>query len=243
MPDAAHRVAPAVAAAPPLALPGPELAQLARGFAQIFWGWAALWAAGLQLVLDAAGWLTGLMGLAGAAGVLGGAWALTQAQAVGPAWRRYTGNLLVGGVLIAYLSPFAWMWRQAPGEPYLLAHALAWWWAVLAYGVVLNVCLRTLARAADDSGLAWEAVGVGGLQYLLLVGPYTTVVVALVETAQRAGDPLAVLQFILTSRSPLLVFALLMPPALTLALLWSVKDWAFRRLTTPGAPSIVPPAP
>lgn len=248
MPHVAHSLEPAVAGtvadttrakAPTLALPAHELAQLARGLAYSFWGLLALWAAGLEIVLGSAGWLAGGLGLWGAAGVLAGAWALTQAPAVGPAWRRHTGSLLVLGVLIAYLSPFAWMWRQASDSAYLLGQALAWWWAALAYLVVLNACLRALARAGGDQGLVWQTTGVGGAMYLLLVGPYTVVVLALAETARRHGDVLGVAQFLLLQLSPVALFALLTPLALTLSLVWSVKDWAFQRLTTPGAPSIV----
>jgi hypothetical protein len=227
--------------APTLALPAHELVQLARGLAYSFWGLLALWTAGLQTVLASAEWLTGLFGLFGAIGVLAGAWALTQAPSIGPTWRRHTGSLLVLGVLSAYLSPFAWMWRQVPTSAYFLAHALAWWWGALAYLVVLNVCLRSLARASGDRGLVWQATGVGGAAYLLLVGPYTVVVLELTEAAQRHGDSLVVVQFLLTHIHPVALFALLTPLALTLSLVWSVKDWAFRRLTTPGAPSIVEP--
>lgn len=252
MPHVAHSLEPAVArtmadatpaTAPTLALPRHELAQLTRGVAYIFWGLLALWAAGLQIVLASAEWLTGLFGLFGAIGVLAGAWALTQAPSIGPTWRRHTGSLLVLGVLSAYLSPFAWMWRQVPTSAYFLAHALAWWWVALAFLVVLNACLRSLAQASGDRGLVWQATGVGGTTYLLLVGPYTVVVLELAEAAQRHGDSLTVAQFLLTHLHPVALFALLTPLALTLSLVWSVKDWAFRRLTTPAAPPIVPPTP
>jgi hypothetical protein len=166
---------------------------------------------------------------------------LTQAPTIGPAWRRQAGNLLVLGVLVAYLGPFAWMWQQVPESGYFLAHALAWWWMLIAYLVVLSACLRTLARALGDQGLAWQMTGIGAAAYIVLVGPYSIAALALTEIVLRDGDALAGARFLLSHLHPVAVFVLLSPLVLSLSHVWSVKDWAFRRLTTPAPNSIVPP--
>ena len=230
-PDASHSTLPAAAPAP---VPSHELARLAQGFALVFWGTFALLAAAIEVMLAPALRLfPTLIGAAGAAGVCRGAGWLLATPSLGRPWQHRVRGLVISGGLLAYLTPFAWMWRQAPTNRYLFCHALAWTGMCIVYLVLANECVRTFGRAAAHRSLVIQAVLFGLATVLVLLVPFLFMAVALVRLTWGGRDPLEALQFALEHLHPQIVFVLLAPVSLTMSLVWAAKDIALERLTIP----------
>ena len=229
--DASHSTLPAAVPAP---VPSHELACLAQGFALVFWGTFALLAAAIEVMLAPTLRLfPALVGAGGAAGVSRGACWLLATPHLGRAWQCRVRGLVVSGGLIAYLTPFVWMWRQAPTNRYLFCHALAWFGAFIVYLVLANECVRTFGRAGRHRSLVIQAALFGLATVLVLFVPFLIVAAVLVRLTWGGRDPLEALLFSLEHLHPQIVFVLLAPVSLTLSLVWAAKDLALERLTIP----------
>jgi hypothetical protein len=218
------------AAALAVTLPAAQLARLSQGWAYIFWGVLALSGSMLDLLLTTPRIWHGAVFSIGLAGVVAGSWALTQAPGLGRDWQRATRDLLLVGVLVAYLTPFMWMWRQMSGSRYLFGHALAWAGLMQVYLILLNTCLRVFGRQVGDRALVWQAAVFTGIAYLLFAGPFAWLAWNMARAVQDDSDPLAYLQFVLYQVRAWQLFLVLTPVPLTLSLVWSAKAWALDRL-------------
>ena len=220
------------------ALPVADLAELTRGFYFLFWGVLVFVLALLETLVRPVGQpFSVLLLVAGGGGALVGAYRLTQIQALGPAWRVWTRNLLVVTGAVNYLSLFFLMWRQVPANGYLLVHALVFFEMVIGLFGLLCPPVWQLTRAAGRPQLARQCLGFGTAGGLLLVPAGLLIARLLVAATQQGRDPLGVLQLWLVGIPHWLTLGLLLPVALLLSLLWTAKDLALEALRTKTDPT------
>ena len=174
---------------------------------------------------------------AGGLGAVRGAYRLQRVRALGAAWRHQTRALFVASLLAAYLSIFYLLWRQASAEPYLLAHALAFFGMIIVMLGLLCPPVLHLARAAGRRNLGRQCGVFGTVAVGLLVPAYVTVVRTLVTAARQGHDPLLVLQLWLARTSPGAALVILLPVALLLSLVWTAKDLVLKALLAKSAPA------
>jgi hypothetical protein len=230
---------PAVEASPAAAsetillhrLPGADLGRLTMGF--YFWFWGGLlvvialcesFTAFSMRLLDTSALAAGCLGL------FFGARRLHQVQTLGDAWRRRTREALIAAGLLAYLYPFFLMWRRLPANMYLLGHALGFF-AILCFSLTLACQITAVIGRADGRrALVTQSILFGTLAVVVLFPLFALFAQVMILAAREGRDPLSLLQFWLGRTQPWLVFAPLLPFALTLALVWTAKDLALQRL-------------
>ena len=200
-----------------------------------FWFWGALLAV-LALCESFATitvrMLDAVVLAAGCLGLVVGSRRLHQVRAMGESWSRRTREALVAAALLAYLCPIFLMWRRLPANMYLLGHTLAFF-ALLCY-LLTSVCQITAAigRAAGRRALVMQSILFGTLAVVVLFPPFALLAQFMILAARDNHDPLNLVQFWLGRVPPWLVFAPLLPVALTLAPVWTAKDIVLQRLLT-----------
>jgi len=241
-PDGPVAVEATLAPAPLLAqVPTHELAWMVRGLTLTFWGCFALLGAVIEtLLVGAFRPLVAITGVLGAASIAAGAAWLVQPKTVGAHWRRSARALLVTGIATTYLTPFAWMWRQAPLNPYFFWHGVAWAGAFIAHLALINELARAFGRLAGSRSLTWQAIGFGLTVLCVLFIPYLFAARTLGQCLATGYDPIRVIQFRLTHLSPNWLLVVLAPVSLTMSLLWTTKDCVWERLTARPADPILP---
>jgi len=211
------------------------LAQLSLGFYLLFWGLLILIAALTEsLVTTAMRPLSVILIATGGLAMATGAWRLHRVTGLGAPWRKRTRALLITAGLVAYLSLFYIMWRRVPTNGYLLAHVLAFFALLLAAVCLLCLPVMTLARAANQPGLAVQAGAFGTVALVLLAPPLGLVIQRMIEASREGVDPFSLLQFWVEHTAIWITMIFLVPFSLTLSLLWSAKDLVLNHLNAHG---------
>ncbi len=206
-----------------------SLGRLIRGLSALFWGMPVAlivcfhtarspYSIGLGVTppLLCTGWL------------LYGLWLLGGFQPQERVWVKSLDRARVVALINFGISPFLFWWNRMPAQPFFLAMVLLSAFCAVLFLVSLNLVLRRLGAMLPDEGLRIEirqftSLNLNLLTVLLLLG------VIMVVLRLFRGDDLPLWfytarQLLDRSSVVLLVPFLLLPLAMTMALLWKTKE-------------------
>ena len=171
----------------------------------------------------------------GLAGLALAAWQLRASPLPHPEWRRGTFHALVLAALSTYFVPFYDWWIRFPSSLYLAVNMLAMAMAVFLLLNRLNKTVSMLGEALEDETLRLE--GLAGLWISVLTGSIFilwTLVALSMYYAQYGAD---IFPFFLLRDWGV---AMLLPFALTSAVLLKAARRSWQRFGQPVAPSTSP---
>lgn len=220
----------------------PSLGRLVRGLLILFW------AVPLSLVLCVQTARTTLLAGAGIfppvlalALVLHGVWLMAAFQPRERVWMRALDRVRVLALINLGLAPFLYWWRLMPEVTHYQIAVAALAASGLAFLAALNAALRRLVAMLPDETLRLEVrlftnLNLGLLAALALCGVFLRLGPLLESRAD--WPPLLLGLWLHLASAALLVLALL-PVALTMTLLWKIKEAILHSIFHPhnlGAP-------
>jgi hypothetical protein len=203
--------------------PNPELlkslGRLVRGLSALFWGLPLTLLACVQTAKSEWLRLYGIIPPLAATGLLlYGLWLMSSFQPQERVWRIALDRAKLFGLINLGLCPFLYWWNKLPGNPLFLSMVL-----ILAFSSVLflssvNVVLQRLGAMLPDEGLRLN------LRLLIFTFVLALIYVGL-SHLERLPLWLGVLLAVLDRGSFwFLVLLVLLPLAMTMALLWKTKE-------------------
>lgn len=206
-----------------------SLGRLVRGLSALFWGMPIALIVcfhsarspsplgfGVTPPLLCTGWL------------LYGLWLLGGFQPQERVWIKSLDRARMLALINFGISPFLFWWNRMPGQPFFLAMVLLSAFCAVLFLLSLNLVLRRLGAMLPDEGLRIEirqftSLNLNLLSILLLLG------VIMVVLRLFHGDELPLWfymarQILDRSSVLLLVPFLLLPLAMTMALVWKTKE-------------------
>ena len=204
-----------------------SLGQLARGLSALFWGLPA------ALIVSAetakADWLKP-MGFVPALAVNGlilyGLWQMTAFQKSERPWRTALDRALLLALVNLGLCPFIYFHNRLPEQPFFDAAVMVLQLAAVLFLFNLNLVLQRLGAMLPDETLRQETRQFTALNRWLLVALLLFSIAFLVFTqlphpSLPAGK---ILIWLNRTSALLLVFFILLPLAMTMALIWKTKE-------------------
>lgn len=127
------------------------------------------------------------------------------------------------------LAPFLFWWHRLPGERVFLAASLLFFATSLLFLYALNHILHRLTAMLPDEGLREETKFFTNLNRAMLVTivAFIAGLSALQRLAFLPGPILGILDILEQERRWIVTFLLLLPVAMTMALIWKIKDAVF----------------
>ena len=213
-----------------------SLGRLVRGLSALFWGLP------VALLIDVETARTDWLGFLGDAAfvpaVLGGAvlyYGLRQLrdfQKQERIWHQALNRAEVFAVINTGLAPFLFWWHRFPAIPFYIICVVALAFSVLLLLMQINQVLRRLCAMLPDAALREETRIFTTLNIALFLAVFIGLALC-VGLAQAQMLPRAIGRMI-TGDNPrglwLLLFTGLMPLAMTLAILWKIKEVIFMSL-------------
>ncbi len=204
-----------------------SLGHLARGLSALFWGLPA------ALLISAetarADWLKPL-GFLPALAVNGlifyGLWQLSYFQKQERPWRAALDRALLLALVNLGLSPFIYWHNLLPDQPFFNDAVWLLELAAVIFLFNLNLVLQRLGAMLPDETLRLETRQFTAMNRWLLV-ILLLICVAFIAFSQMAQPSLPagrVLSFFNRASAMLLVFFILLPLAMTMALIWKTKE-------------------
>jgi hypothetical protein len=204
-----------------------SLGRLVRGLSALFWG--------LPITLIACfytakgDWLKpfGLVPPLGTTGLLTyGLWQLGDFQKQERVWRAALDRALVFSLINFGLSPFLFWWNRLPANTFFLTMVMVLTLSALVFLGSLNLVLRRLGAMLPDEGLRLETRQFTTLNLNLL---FATLLLALlyIGLGQFYSLPFwlgVVMNVIERGSLWFLILLVLLPLAMTMALLWKTKE-------------------
>ena len=215
----------------PEPLPNPELlpslGRLTRGLSALFWGLPTALIVCFHTAKAEGLKAFGVVPPLASTGLLVyGLWQLGAFQKQERVWRQALDRAMVLGLVICGLSPFLYWWNRMPSKPFFLAMVMLLTLASLLFLSSLNVVLQRLGAMLPEEALRQEIKQFTPVNLNLLFTTLVLVVAYLVlmqldKVPLWLGMVLAVMD-----RASLwfLVLLVLLPLALTMALLWKTKE-------------------
>lgn len=203
------------------------LVRLIQGLYFVFWGLLVTVLVSAESVLLA--WQSSFAEVVLAGGVaitVAGTWRLRQAGfAEHASWRRRTGRLRGLALLLAYFALLFCLWRRAPVNLYLQLNAVGFVATGIALLMMVNRTVTALAAVVGRPQLALESRLFTAANIALLLLPFLAALSYLtVMVVARQTSPLDEFRHLLQRVSLLVGMIVLLPVALTLALVWAAKD-------------------
>jgi hypothetical protein len=204
-----------------------SLGKLARGLSALFWGLPA------ALLISAgtarADWLRPL-GILPALAINGlllfGLWQMTDFQKTERPWRNALDRAKLLGLVNLGLCPFIFWHNQMPGEFFFNAAVMLLELSAVLFLFNLNLVLKRLAAMLPDETLRQETRQFTALNRWLLV-VLLFLAAAFISLAQmpRLSAPVGtLLDWLIHFSDLLLIFFVLLPLAMTMALIWKTKE-------------------
>jgi hypothetical protein len=215
---------------PPLSIR--DRVRLVQGFYSLFFGGLAslVLVAEMTVAMMPRAFSTALCG-ASVVVLLAGAWRLSRVKSLGAEWTQSSRCLLVAAVLLVYLFPFLWAWRQLPRNFYFCCHGLGFLMMLILTMMAMSVSAVTLARALGRKGLTWQMVASLVTAVVVQLAPFFFLAWLLAVGAWRGDDSLMWLQVLVAQLHPFWITLWLLPFTLSLSLVWTAKDIALELLS------------
>jgi hypothetical protein len=147
-------------------------------------------------------------------------------------WRQALDRAKLLGIVNIGLSPFVYWWNKIPGETFFILGMMVMMISGLLFLFNLNQVLQRLAAMLPDETLRMETKLFSNLNLFLLF-----LIVALMAIyyglAQMINLPDFLIYFLIkleSLRHWLLVFLILLPVAMTMTLIWKIKEVIFSSL-------------
>lgn len=141
-------------------------------------------------------------------------------------WRRCLDSTQVFAIINLGLSPFIFMWSQFPESPFFQQVMLVLAVSGILYLAYLNRVLQRLTSLLPDEALRNETHFFSMLNLYLILAVLIMAVLFLV-TRQWHDAPIPMirlLNIIQAARKLIFLFLLLLPLAMTMTLLWKIKE-------------------
>ena len=204
-----------------------SLGKLARGLSALVWGLPA------TLLISAetarAEWLKPL-GILPALGInallLYGLWQMSDFQKQERPWRHALDRTLLLALVNLGLCPFIYWHNRMPGEFFFSAAVMILELSAVLFLFNLNLVLKRLAAMLPDETLRQEVRQFTALNRWLLVALlfFTIALLWLIGTPHPALPVGKLLAWASRFSELLLIFFILLPLAMTMALLWKTKE-------------------
>jgi hypothetical protein len=206
-----------------------SLGKLVRGLSALFWGLPITLLVSVGTL--AAGWFNNpLPAMAGTGLLLYGLWQVSYFQKQERPWRLALDRARLLGMVNFGLSPFLFACQRIPGQPYYVVAVAVLGLSGLFFLFDLNVVLARLSAMLPDETLRQETQQFTAINRTLLV-MLLAVVVAYFVAVRMPDLPRTLTAGIewlnqakLWSLLMVLVFFLLLPLSITMALLWKTKE-------------------
>jgi len=211
--------------------PNPELlrslGRLARGLSCLFWGLPLTLLVCAQAIRT--DWLRALgvmPPLLTTALLLYGLWQMRSFQ---PQERIWTAALWRSRMLATVnlgLSPFLYWWNQLPGNFYFLAAVLMFGFGSVAFLASLNTTIERLGAMLPDETLRYETRHFTAVnRWLLFIMVAVVMVFVLAGQSPRVAEKFGrFLEFVQRFHRWFIIAFILLPVAMTMALLWKTKE-------------------
>ena len=204
-----------------------SLGKLARGLSALFWGLpAALLIAAETARADWLKPLGMLPLLTVGALLLYGLWQMSDFQKQERPWRQALDRALVLAVVNFGLAPFVYWHNRMPQEIYFSYSVMVLEISAILFLFNLNLVIKRLAAMLPDETLRHEAQQFTALNrwLLVLLLVLSNVFVWLVRMPHLAAPVGKLVSLVERLGDWLLVFFILLPLAMTMALLWKTKE-------------------
>ena len=227
----------------PDALPKPELmrslGRLVRGLSALFWGLpAALIVCFHTARADSLKSFGVLPPVVCTALLLYGVWQMTAFQKQERVWRAALDRALALGMINLGLSPFLYWWNKMPGSLFFTIIVIVMTVSGLLFVGSLNVVLQRLGAMLPDETLRLETKQFTALNLNLIWATFTLCALYL-GLGQLKMPPLylqAVMIVLDRGSFWFLVLLVLLPLAMTMALLWKTKEVILDNVFGPKPP-------
>ena len=204
-----------------------SLGKLARGLSALFWGLPATLL--ISAETDRAEWLKplGILPvLAINALLLYGLWQMTDFQKQERPWRHALDRALLLALVNLGLCPFIYWHNRMPGETFFSAAVMVLELSAVLFLFNLNLVLKRLAAMLPDETLRQETRQFTTLNRWLLVALlfFAIAIVWLTQTSHPSLPVGKLLGWASRFSELLLIFFILLPLAMTMALIWKTKE-------------------
>ncbi len=214
-----------------------SLGRLARGLSALFWG---LPAALVICVQTAKGdWLRPL-GIVPPIAVTGllvdGLILLGDFQKQERIWIAALDRACLCGLINVGLSPFLYWWNRVPDQALFIAMVELMALSGLAFLLLLNPVLWRLTAMLPDETLRIETKLFTSVNRYLLIGSLAMVITyfLLIRLDQLPHQLMDFLMLLNRVSLWLVLFLILLPVAMTMALLWKIKEVILHSVFSPG---------
>jgi hypothetical protein len=204
-----------------------SLGKLARGLSALFWGLPA--ALLISVETARAEWLKPLgflPVLAVIALLVHGLWQMSDFQRQERPWRLALDRAQLLALVLLGLCPFIYWHNRLPGEIFFSDAVLVMELAAVLFLFNLNLVLRRLGAMLPDETLRSETRQFTAFNrwLIVLLVFFVIAVIALVQLPHPSPSVGRVLLWINRASNLLLVFFILLPLAMTMALIWKTKE-------------------
>jgi hypothetical protein len=204
-----------------------SLGKLARGLSALFWGLpAALLIAAETARADWLKPLGVLPLLAINLLLLYGLWQMGEFQKQERPWRLALDRALLLAIVNLGLSPFLYWHNRLPGESFFTYTVMLLELSAVLFLFNLNLVLKRLAAMLPDETLRQETRQFTALnRWLLVVLLFFSIIILWLTGMAPAALPVGKLMYWVSRFSGLLlIFFILLPVAMTMALIWKTKE-------------------
>lgn len=228
----------------PDAAPNPELmrslGRLVRGLSALFWGLPTALVVCFHTARADSLKTFGIVPPVICTGLLlYGIWHMSSFQKQERIWRKALDRSLVLSLINVGLSPFLYWWNKIPTNGFFLIMVILMTVSGLLFLASLNLVLQRLGAMLPDEGLRLETKQFTALN-LNLIGATFVLCATYLVLSQLKTPPLylqAVMIVLDRGSFWLLVLLVLLPMAMTMALLWKTKEVILDNVFGPKSPT------
>jgi hypothetical protein len=204
-----------------------SLGKLARGLSALFWGLPTALLVGVETAR--ADWLKPLgfvPALVVNALLVYGLWQMAEFQKQERPWRQALDRTLLLAIILFGLCPFIYWRNQLPEEAFFADAVLVLELAGVLFLFNLNLVLRRLGAMLPDETLRSETRQFTAFNRWLLVGLLLLGIgIAALLQIPHPSPPIGrILIWVNRAGDLLLIFFILLPLAMTMALIWKTKE-------------------
>ncbi|MHB8519325.1 MAG: hypothetical protein ACYDH9_01085 [Limisphaerales bacterium] len=220
-----------------------SLGRLVRGLSALFWGLPLTLVISVQTARTDWFKQLGVIPPLAATGLLFyGLWQLGHFQKQERVWRNALDLAKALAVINIGLSPFLSLWNKLPNVPFFFEILCVLVLTGLLFLLHLNRVLQRLTAMLPDEALRQETKLFTSLNLYLLMVTLVLVLAYFVLAQMHSLPRLLIQALVLVNQGSLwlLIFLVLLPTAMTMALIWKIKEVilesVFTGAPTPGAP-------